>query len=157
MLRLSLFVLSISLCLAGCLPVAVDPPALMTGVAFAPTAIARLATPTALHASTEKLDEGLRIYRNQYCGVCHQLAVGGTTGQFGPGHDGMAWIAQRRVLDPSYAGQAATPQEYLRESILSPEVYIVDGYADSSHHMPSYAHLSSSEIDALIYLLEHQR
>ena len=69
----------------------------------------------------------------------------------------MAWTAQNRILSPSYGGQAVTPQEYLRESILSPEVYIVDGYADSSHHMPSYAHLTSTEIDALVYLLEHQR
>lgn len=156
MLRLSLLALSIALCLAGCLPADVDPAGLMTSVAFAPTAIARLSTPSALHASAEKLDEGLRTYRSQYCGVCHQLTVGGTTGQFGPSHDGLAWTAQRRLLDPAYTGQATTPHEYLRESILSPEVYIVDGYADSSHHMPSYAHLSSSEIDALIYLMENQ-
>ncbi|MBX3054732.1 MAG: c-type cytochrome [Caldilineaceae bacterium] len=122
-----------------------------------PTVIARLSTPTALQASAERMDEGLRVYRAQYCGVCHQLAVGGTTGQFGPSHNGMAWTAQRRLLDPTYTGSASTPDEYLHESILSPEVYIVDGYADSSHHMPSYAHLSSAEIDALVYLLGHQR
>jgi LysM repeat protein len=126
-------------------------------VAFELKAIDQLSTPTPLHALAQELDEGLRTYRSQYCGVCHQLTVGGTTGQFGPSHDGMAWTAQNRILSPSYGGQAVTPQEYLRESILSPEVYIVDGYADSSHHMPSYAHLTSTEIDALVYLLEHQR
>lgn len=157
MARLFVTLLATVLCLAGCLSAPMDPPTVMTSVAFAPTAIARLSTPTALRASAEKMDEGLRTYRSQYCGVCHQLSAGGTTGQFGPSHDGLAWIAQRRILDPAYAGQAATPQEYLRESVLSPEVYIVDGYADSSHHMPSYAHLTSAEIDALVYLLEHQR
>lgn len=156
MTRLFVILLSATLCLSGCMSVPVDPPLLMTSVAFAPTAIARLSTPTALQASAERMDEGLRVYRAQYCGVCHQLTVGGTTGQFGPSHDSLAWTAQRRLLDPVYTGQATTPHEYLRESILSPEVYIVDGYADSSHHMPSYAHLSSSEIDALIYLMENQ-
>ena len=157
MTHLCVILLSAILCLSGCMSAPFDPPVLMTSVAFAPTAIARLSTPTALHASAEKMDKGLRTYRSQYCGVCHQLSAGGTTGQFGPSHDGLAWTAQRRILDPVYAGQATTPQEYLQESILSPEVSIVDGYADSSHHMPSYAHLSAQEIDALVYLLGHQR
>lgn len=157
MTRLCVILLSAILSLSACIPATVDMPAVMTGVAVAPTVIARLSTPTALQASAERMDEGLRIYRNQYCGVCHQLTAGGTTGQFGPSQDGMAWTAQRRLLDLTYGGQATTPQEYLRESILSPEIYIVDGYADSSHHMPSFAHLSSQEIDALVYLLEHQR
>lgn len=152
-----LFVVLLLVLPAACIPGTVDPPAVMTGVALAPTVIARLATPTALHASTERLEEGLRIYRAQYCGVCHQLSVGGTVGQFGPTHDGMAWTARTRLLSGEYQGTATTPDEYLRESILSPELFIVDGYADSSHSMPSYAHLPAEEIEALVYLLGHQR
>lgn len=153
---LLLFVL-VLLLPAACLPVSVDPPALMTGVAFAPTVIARLATPTAIHASTEELAEGLRVYRAQYCGVCHRLRAGETVGQFGPSHDGMAWTARRRLLSGEYTGAATTPDEYLRESILDPEAFIVEGYQSSSHHMPSYAHLPAEEIEALVYLLAHQR
>jgi len=149
--------LLVSLFLAGCLPSTVDPSAVMTGVAIAPTVITRLSTPTATHASSEQLAEGLRVYRAQYCGVCHQLTVGETVGQFGPHHDGMAWTAQARLFDPGYTGKATTPDEYLRESILSPEVSIVEGFELSSHHMPSYGYLSPEEIDALVYLLAHQR
>ena len=155
--RVALLMLSIVLVLAGCVSVTLDPPAVMTGVAMAPTVMARLITPTALHAETSQLAEGLRVYRAQYCGICHRLGVAATTGQFGPSHDGMARTAQNRLLNSSYAGQAFTPDEYLRESILTPEVYIVDGFADSSHHMPSYAHLSGGEIDARVYLLGPQR
>ncbi len=157
MQRLFLLVVGVAIYLGGCTPAAVDPPALITSIAFAPTAIAQLSTPTAMQVSVERLNDGLRVYRAQYCGVCHQLSAGATTGQFGPSHDGMAWTAQRRLLDPMYTGQAATPDAYLRESILSPEAYIVDGYEVSSHHMPSFAHLSAAEIDALVYLLGHQR
>lgn len=155
--RLALLFLSVVLLLSGCMSAPIDPPVLMTSVAFAPTAIARLSTPTALQASAERMDEGVRVYRAQYCGVCHQLAAGTTAGQFGPSHDGMAWTAQRRLLDSAYTGAATTPDEYFQESIRLPEVYIVDGYELTSHRMPSYAHLSAEEIDALVYLLGHQR
>lgn len=151
---LSLFALPL---LAGCLPAAIDPPVLMTSAAFAPTAIAHLSTPTALQASAERMEEGLRLYRAQYCGVCHQLKTAQTSGQFGPSHDRMAYTAQSRLLDPDYRGPSATPDDYLRESILTPEIYIVDGYGLSSHHMPSFAHLTPQEIEALVYLLAHQR
>ncbi len=157
MIRLCLLALSVALCLTGCMSGTIEPSVVMTGVAMVPTAIARIATPTALHASTEQMEQGLRVYRAQYCGVCHQLSVAETAGQFGPSHDGMAWTAQTRLLNPAYTGNASTPDEYLRESILTPEAYIVDGYALSSHPMPSYAHLSPKEIDVLVYLLAHQR
>ncbi len=157
MIRLCFIVLSVAFCLAGCISGPIEPSVLMTGVAMVPTAIARIATPTALHASTAQLAQGLRVYRAQYCGVCHQLSVAETAGQFGPSHDGMARTAPTRLLNPAYTGTASTPDAYLRESILTPEAYVVDGYALSSHHMPSYAHLSRAEIDALVYLLAHQR
>lgn len=157
MTRLCLLVLSMAFCLAGCMPGDFSPPALMTGVAAAPTVIARLSTPTALQASPERLAEGLRVYRAQYCGVCHQLRAAETTGQFGPSHDRMAWIAQTRLLNAAYTGSASTPSEYLSESILTPDAYIVEGYESSSHHMPSYAHLPPGDIEVLVYLLAHQR
>ena len=157
MARLSLIFLWVILGLTACLSAPVDAPALMTGVAVAPTVMARLITPTALHASTAQLEQGVRVYRAQYCGVCHRLGVAETTGQFGPSHDGMARTAQNRLLSPAYTGSGSTPDDYLRESILTPEVYIVDGFATTSHSMPSYAHLSPEDIDALVYLLAHQR
>jgi len=134
-----------------------SPPALMTGAASSPTVIARLSTPTALQVSPERLAEGLQVYRAQYCGVCHQLSIAETTGQFGPSHDKMAQTAQNRVLHPAYTGSASTPEEYLSESILTPEAYMVEGYEISSHHMPSYAHLPPGDIEALVYLLVHQQ
>lgn len=157
MIRSCLMALSIAFCLAGCQPGAFSPPALMTGVATSPTVVARISTPGSGQASPERLAEGLRVYRAQYCGVCHQLSAAETTGQFGPSHDEMARIAQERVLHPAYTGSASTPAEYLSESILTPDAYIVDGYEISSHHMPSYAHLSPGDIEALVYLLAHQQ
>ena len=157
MIRLSLAVVLIAFFLASCLPGTVEPLPLMTGVAMAPTVIARLSTPQALQASPDQLAEGLRVYRAQYCGVCHQLSSAKTTGLFGPSHDRIALVAQNRLLNPAYTGSASTPSEYLRESILTPDVYIVEGYEVSSHSMPSYAHVSPGGIESLVYLLAHQR
>ncbi len=155
--RLCLLLLAAALSLAGCTSVSLDPPAMMTSVAVAPTVIAKLSTPTALQASTEKMEQGVVVYRSQYCGVCHRLTAAETTGEFGPSHDGLAWTAQARLMDPGYVGHATTPTDYLHESIVAPDLYFVEGYELSSHHMPSYVHLQPQEIEAIVYLLAHQR
>lgn len=101
----------------------------------------------------ELVDEGLLVYRALYCGVCHVSDAAETRGTFGPTHNGMGATAVLRVADPAYSGSAQTPAEYIIESIVDPEVYVVPGYAMSSHRMPSYAHLSEAEIMTLTAFL----
>lgn len=103
------------------------------------------------------IEQGYTVYRAQYCGVCHTLASAGTKGTFGPPHDGMAATASERIADPHYSGEAASSADYLYESLVKPEIFIVDGYASSSHRMPPYTHLAEQDLRALVEFLLAQQ
>ncbi len=108
------------------------------------------ASPTPAADSAALAAAGLQVYRTQYCGICHQLDAAGTAGNFGPSHNGLAAIAAQRITDPNYSGAATTPAEYIRESILEPQLYIVPGFANNQHPMPAYTHLTEEQINALV-------
>ncbi len=111
----------------------------------------------AASAQEQRAAAGRQVYLQNYCGICHALAAAGTNGSFGPSHNGIATTARQRIADPAYRGNAATVVQYLRESIVEPAAYAAPGYAHTSHPMPSYAHLSKRDLDALIYFLLQQK
>lgn len=96
---------------------------------------------------------GLTVYKEQYCGVCHELESAGTRGIFGPTHGEMVEMAAARLEDPAYSGDATDVYTYLYESIIEPDKYFVEGYAMSPHKMPSYRHIPEEELEALIVFL----
>ncbi len=100
---------------------------------------------------------GLEVYRAQYCGVCHTLDAAETKGPFGPTHNGIGTIAAERIADPGYTGKATTAEEYIRESIVDPAVYIVPGSALGRYRMGAYTMLNEIELDALVQFLLEQR
>ncbi|MBW7881631.1 MAG: hypothetical protein H3C34_03165 [Caldilineaceae bacterium] len=100
---------------------------------------------------------GKATYLKQYCGICHALAAASTTGVFGPSHDRMGMVAAQRIEEAGYDGEAQDAAAYIRESIVSPEVYAAPGTANVRHRMPSYAHLAEAELDALVYFLLEQK
>ena len=114
-------------------------------------------TAEAVTSSDALAERGLRVYQEQYCGICHQLDVAETGGTFGPTHNGVAQTAEQRIRDPRYTGKAATAGEYIRESILSPGLYVVEGYEYTQQHMPAYTNLSVTDLDALVELLLQQK
>ena len=64
------------------------------------------------------------------CPVCHTIpGIAGAHGQVGPplllGKTGPA-----RLADPRYSGRAKTVREYIVESIVAPQDYIVPGYPE---------------------------
>jgi mono/diheme cytochrome c family protein len=107
-------------------------------------------------ADPAMLAAGLAVYRAQYCGVCHTLDAAETRGTFGPVHNGMGAMANERLQDENYHGAATTATDYIRESIVDPQVFIVPGYAATSHRMPVYAHLDLASLDALVAFLSAQ-
>lgn len=126
--------------------------------AATPTPVAPPApTAGATSAQEQRAAAGRQVYLQNYCGICHTLAAAGTNGSFGPSHNGIATTARQRITDPAYGGNAATVVQYLRESIVAPAAYAAPGYAHTSHPMPSYAHLSKRDLDALIYFLLQQK
>jgi len=105
----------------------------------------------------QRIEAGRQIYLNQYCGTCHQLDVANTRGNFGPEHNQAALHAEQWLIDSRYSGSATTVEEYLRESILEPQVFYTPGYENTNHHMPAFTHLPYEDVEAMVYLLAHQR
>jgi mono/diheme cytochrome c family protein len=97
--------------------------------------------------------KGLELYLKNSCGVCHTLGKAETKGQFGPAHDGLGVVAAARIQDPNYTGKATTAEDYIRESILEPQTYLVPGYGVSRYKMPAFTNLSQEDVDALVYML----
>jgi mono/diheme cytochrome c family protein len=119
--------------------------------------VALPATAEGSAASQELAAQGLKVYQQLYCGICHRLDAAGTAGMFGPPHNGMAVTAEQRIRDPQYTGTAKTAAEYIRESIVSPATYIVEGYQQTRHHMPAYNQLSQTDLEALVQMLLQQK
>jgi mono/diheme cytochrome c family protein len=131
----------------GALAAATPVPAVVPAVAASQPDGGSGAVPDEEHA------EGLRIYREQYCGTCHAFAAAGTAGIFGPPHDDMRAIAQQRIREATYAGRATSVEEYLRESLIEPGAYRVPGYERTRFLMPAYTNLTETQVDALVRFL----
>lgn len=103
--------------------------------------------------ASQLIIRGIEVYRQQYCGLCHRLDRAETGGTFGPSHNGFAAIAAQRIQADDYTGHATTAAEYVRESIVDPNVYIVPGYEATRFPMPAYVDLAPEDLEALIHLL----
>ena len=149
---------------AAALPVAQGSPAVVAPIeaASTPEPTATLTPePTAQPepsptADADLIAQGVQVYRSAYCGVCHTLAPANTRGSFAPNHDHVATAAQEHLADPSYNGSATTVAEYLMESLLTPQRYLVPGYELSPHAMPAFSHLSETDLNALVAMLSAQ-
>ncbi len=103
-----------------------------------------------------RIDRGVEVYRENYCGSCHTLTVANTRGTFGPDHDDAGTEAGQYISLDNYTGVATTAADYIRESILDPTVFYTPGFESTNHHMPAFTHLPQDEIDAMVYMLMHQ-
>lgn len=90
------------------------------------------------------------------CPVCHIIpGIPGATGQVGPplilGTTGV-----QRLKDPEYRGQAKTVHEYIVESVLEPQRFVVRGYP--AHTMPTWygSKLSALALEKIAAYLERQ-
>lgn len=90
-----------------------------------PQAAAPAAEPTVVPASV--VEKGKQVYNQYGCQACHAIA-GFADGQVGPALDNIYKVAQERIASPEYKqskGKATTAEQYIRESILHPNDYIV--------------------------------
>jgi nitric oxide reductase subunit C len=85
------------------------------------------------------------------CVTCHSLEKGKTL--VGPSMAGIATEVTKDLKDPAYKGTAKTVEEFLRESIVDPDVWLTAGF--SAGIMPKTLNkLSEQELNDLIaYLL----
>jgi mono/diheme cytochrome c family protein len=64
------------------------------------------------------------------CVACHIAAPVGPIWTPTDAEPGIGTRAETRLTEPDYTGSAATPEQYLFESIVNPSVYIVPGFLD---------------------------
>lgn len=62
------------------------------------------------------------------CAACHELSAVGPAWVGGGGQPGIGARAEERVQAEDYTGEATTAQQYLLESIVHANAYVVDGY-----------------------------
>lgn len=65
------------------------------------------------------------------CAACHILSAVGPAWAATPDQPGVAERAGLRIADASYAGEATTAEEYLIESVIRTNAFVVPGYADN--------------------------
>lgn len=94
---------------------------------------------------------GEQLFQENGCIACHTVSAGANT-LVGPSLVDLVGQSQAIIESPGYTGSADSVEGYIRESILTPEVYLVEGFPPV---MPSYEPtLSQEELDAIVaYLL----
>ncbi|MFN8488331.1 MAG: c-type cytochrome [Caldilineaceae bacterium] len=86
------------------------------------------------------------------CINCHSLTPGATL--VGPSLAGISTRVETIIKRPSYQGQAKNGADYLRESIISPNTYVEEGFQADSMRATYANELSPQEIEDLVaYLL----
>lgn len=96
------------------------------------------------------------------CAACHAIEGTDAGGETCPDLSNIGTVAQERLDDPSYTGNATTVEEYIRESIEDPAVFIVQDdptyqIADGVSLMPANSleasGLSDAELNRLVAYL----
>ncbi|TKB65996.1 MAG: hypothetical protein E8D52_16600 [Nitrospira sp.] len=90
------------------------------------------------------------------CPVCHIIpGIPGATGQVGPPLV-LGTTGERRLKDPDYRGEAKTVHEYIVESVLEPQRFVVRGYPEKT--MPAWygSKLSALALEKIASYLERQ-
>lgn len=68
------------------------------------------------------------------CTACHVIGKSGNA--VCPSLAEIGKVAEERIADPAYTGSAKTAEEYIRESILNPNAYVVAAPAGKAYGSP---------------------
>lgn len=96
------------------------------------------------------------IFTRPGCPVCHiSPGIPGANGQVGPPLV-LGATGPQRLKDPGYRGQARTVREYIVESVLEPQRFVVRGYPERT--MPNWygSRLSALALEKMASYLERQ-
>lgn len=115
--------------------------------ALAGEEIAVLATPTPV--AIDPATRGQAVYVTAGCGACHVID-GVSAGQVGPSLNEIGTIAATRI-------EGYSAEEYITESIVEPNAYLVEGFQPNLMPQTFGVQLSGMELEDLVaYLLEQQ-
>lgn len=90
------------------------------------------------------------------CAVCHVIpGIPGANGHVGPPLI-LGTTGTQRLKDPTYHGEAKTVHEYIAESVLDPQRFVVQGYPEQT--MPTWygSKLSALALEKIATYLEQQ-
>ncbi|OQW42636.1 MAG: hypothetical protein A4C66_09185 [Nitrospira sp. HN-bin3] len=96
------------------------------------------------------------LFTHAGCAVCHVIpGIPGANGHVGPPLI-LGTTGTQRLNDPTYHGDAKTVHEYVAESVLDPQRFVVPGYPE--HTMPDWygSKLSASALEKIAAYLERQ-
>ena len=117
----------------------------------------------ALAAGRGDASRGATLFATRPCASCHDVTRPWPGGEICPNLGNIATEAARIVRSRQYRGKARTAAQYIRESIVDPNAYIVPGAsyrtADGQSVMPKDfgTTLSAGEIDDLVAFLLTRR
>ena len=92
---------------------------------------------------------GEALFRQNGCHACHAVVAGVDTPNVGPNLAGLGIQAAQHLANPAYTGQADSVEAYLQESILLPEIYLVEGFQPIMPNTYS-AVLTDEQVEALV-------
>jgi mono/diheme cytochrome c family protein len=96
------------------------------------------------------------LFTHAGCAVCHVIpGIPGANGHVGPPLI-LGSTGPQRLQDPTYHGDAKTVHEYIVESVLDPQRFVVQGYPE--HTMPAWygSKLSALALEKIAGYLERQ-
>lgn len=126
-----------------------------------PTAISTATpSPQADSSNQDEIARGAKLFHVYLCDSCHYTELSYPGGLYAPNLGNISQEAERIIHSPEYKGKAKNAAEYIRESILQPNVYIVPGkdYLDKPGVSAMYQNFAQempeSDLDAIVaYLL----
>jgi mono/diheme cytochrome c family protein len=88
------------------------------------------------------------------CSACHELAAVGPAWARSGEMPGIATRAVERINETDYTGSATTAQQYLVESIVAPNVFVVPGYGSGIMPQDYAQRLTARQVADLIAYME---
>ena len=97
-----------------------------------------------------------QLFLQHACAACHIIpGVPGATGKMGPQLN-LKTRAAQRLQDPAYQGNASSPREYIAESILYHDIYVVaDEWIYAQNTLPSSTYRNSIQSSDLNQMVEY--
>lgn len=120
--------------------------------AATPTAAAQATAPPATRARVVQAPAGvLQTIQASGCGACHTIpGVEGAAGTVGPSLAGIGARAEEIIADPAYTGGAGTAEGYIRESIVSPNAYVAEGFQPNIMPQTFEQTIPADQLEALV-------
>ena len=121
----------------------------------APTAtVAPTVSQPVASTGTGNAANGAKLFEANGCQACHSLKEGEKI--IGPSLYHLRSVAASRIQGADYRGKAKTPEDYVHESILDPNLYVVPGFPSGVMVQDFSKKVNPQDLDDLVAFLMTQ-